>query len=149
MADIFSRTTELGGTMSADATRMTFAEMDGAGLILQQVQMAYEQTVSRLFALESGKIYFVAGQTNGNLNAQHVIGPAGIQKDFYASYGDLCNIGGQFVVTANAGCGDQALSTSSVVLAMPLISRVELQAQAQNMIIFSSFAATFTEMRFK
>ena len=146
MADVFSRTIEFGGAITAEATRMTFASLE-TGLILQNVDITYEQSINRLFALESGKVYFVAGQTNGAFGATHVVGPAGIQKDFYQAYGNVCNVGGAFNISAAAGCGSK-VKQSSVTLSNPVISQVNLKAQASDMIIFSGFNSTFLQMSF-
>lgn len=145
--DVFSRTMDFGGAVTAESTRMTFADLT-VGLILQDVNITYEQTISRMFALESGKIYFVAGQTNGGFGATHIVGPAGIQTAFYQAYGNVCNIGGAFTIQANAGCGSK-VAKSSVTLTNPVISQVNIQAKASDMIIYSGFNATFTEMQFK
>jgi len=82
MADAFNRTTEYGGSMSADATTMTFANIT-TGFIIQQLQINYSQTVSRLYALEDGKVYFVAGQTAGQMTVSHIIGPQGLTTQFW------------------------------------------------------------------
>lgn len=148
MPDVFNRTIALGGVMSADATLMTFSgQLDKVGLIIQQVEIQYQQNISRLFALESGKVYFVAGPTQGTFGATHVVGPEGIQSDFYSAYGDVCAMQKEFRITANAGCGVASRAKKgAVILSHPVISSVNVRAQADNMIIYSGFSATFTEM---
>jgi len=75
-ADIFGRSnTKLGGAMSSDATRVTFAGLTGTGLLLQSLSINYSQQISRLYALDTPDTYFVAGRTDGNMKAAQVIGP--------------------------------------------------------------------------
>ena len=144
MSDIFGRTTPFGGAMSADATRMTFAGSQ-AGLIIQRVEIQYSQTITRLYALEDGKVYFVAGRTNGTMTMQHVVGPAGLQGAFIKRYGDVCQRNGVFKITLQGGCGDTS-NRSAVALSNPVISAINMQVSSQDMIIGSGLTMTFVSL---
>lgn len=161
--DMFGRETVLGGVMSAEATRLTFsadsAESTGstsafsgsidAGLIMQQLNVQYSQNVTRLYALEDARVYFVAGRTDGNLTIQHVIGPAGLQKAFIEAYSNVCNIKGKvFNLSLAAGCSvaGNATAQSKIQLKSPVITAINLQMQAQNMIIGSGITAMFVSL---
>ena len=147
MADVFSRNPQVGGAMSAEQIRLNFAqELDyngTVGLIIQKLNLAYSQEVTRLYALESGKIYFIVGQSNGEMQVQHVVGPAGMAKEFFKKYGNPCNITGQFNLTVASGCGGKN-TQSRVTVSNPLIKQVSLQIEAGNAIIASGFSAMFT-----
>lgn len=148
MADMFGRETILGGVMSAETTKLTFTNEATlqAGLIMQQVNIQYAQNITRLYALEDAKVYFVAGRTDGNLTIQHVIGPAGLQAQFISTYGNVCNIGNKvFNLTMASGCSTSA-DVSTVRLKCPVITAVSVQMQAQNMIIGSGITAMFVSM---
>ena len=149
MPDMFGRETVLGGVMSSEATRLTFTSDTGldAGLIMQQLNIQYAQNVTRLYALEDAKVYFVAGRTDGSLTIQHVIGPAGLQKAFIEAYSDVCKISGKvFNIALTASCGASGGGRSAVTLKCPLITAINIQMQAQNMIIGSGITAMFVSL---
>lgn len=147
--DVFARRTVYGGAMSADMLKLNFTEFTGGeatGLIVQQVQVQYQQQVSRLYALEDSRVYFVVGQTNGQLSLQHAIGPRGIQGAFIRSYGDPCNIGERvFNLSVATGC-DTSQEKGKVRLASPLISGIALSLNAGDAIVMSGITASFTSM---
>jgi len=158
--DVFNRTSMLGGAMSADATKLTFAELypdtdtksggGQSGLILQEVGVNYSQQITRLYALESGKLYFVAGRTEGGITAKHVVGPSGIQQAFYDKYGNVCNAkDNSFLLSFATGCGDTSTNsgTRSVYLASPVISKIGISLSAQDFIVFSDFEGTFATLK--
>jgi hypothetical protein len=153
MSDVFNRAPQIGGSMSAENIRLNFSQdsgtaltaivQDKVGLIIQKLNLAYSQEVTRLYALESGKIYFIVGQSNGEMQVQHVVGPAGMAKEFFKKYGNPCNITGQFNLTVASGCGGKN-TQSRVTVSNPLIKQVSLQIEAGNAIIASGFSAMFT-----
>lgn len=153
MPDMFGRETVLGGVMSAEATSVNFttdsAGVQQKGLIMQQLNLQYSQNITRLYALEDSSVYFVAGRTDGSLTIQHVIGPAGLQAAFITAYGDVCNAKGKvFNLSMVTGCGTAgAKSTASkITLKNPVITSINLQMQAQNMIIGSGIQGMFVSM---
>jgi len=150
MPDVFSRTSSaIGGAMSADLTKLTFAGDTSNGLIVQQISVSYQQQITRLYALESGKIYFVAGQTSGAFQCQHIVGPNGIASDFYALYGNVCNNSPAVNLSMTTGCqASDSGERAKVKLSNLVISGINITAQAQNMIIYSGFDATFVAMEF-
>lgn len=152
--DVFARTTEIGGAMSSDATRLNFTDVEGigqTGLILQNVEIQFSQNVSRLYALENGKVYFVAGPTEGGIGATNVVGPNGIAKAFYEKYGNVCDLavnpqGRVFNISVTRGCVGQNQQRSSLSLKQPVLSSINIRLQATDMIIFAGFQATFVKM---
>jgi hypothetical protein len=147
MADVFNRTTEWGGGVSAESTRMGFSGVT-QGLLIQNVDIQYSQTISRLYALESGLVYFVAGQTNGQMSVGHVIGPQGLMDQFWAKYGDVCNPESHINIALAAGCLSK-VSQSRIQLTRPVISNIGISANAQNMQIASNFVASFVALEVK
>jgi hypothetical protein len=149
--DLFSRETVYGGSMSSEMVRLNFTAGDTpfSGFIVQNVDIQYSQQLSRLYALESGKVYFVVGQTNGQMSIQHAIGPEGMQREFIKTYGDPCNITDKvFVLSVTSGCtGETDISANGAVkLSNPLISGVQLGVQSGNAIITSAITTMFTSM---
>lgn len=161
MSDMFARETVLGGVMSAEAIRVNFSGngLDPAatkGLIMQQLQLEYKQNITRLYALEDAKVYFVAGRTEGTFTVQHVVGPQGLLSVFIETYGDVCAIGNQVLnLSTTVGCGTTGgkingdAVPSSVELKAPVISAFGLQMQAGNMVIASTLTGMFVSMEIK
>ena len=170
MTDVFKRTREFGGAISGDSIAMVFTGIDTtkallpgltgkapvageAGLILQNVEIQDQQNVSRLYALENNKVYFVSGQTQGGLGATHVVGPQGVQEDFYNSYGDVCGIDGKCfnISMAAKKCGTEVAMPAKnpkIKLNNPLITSLTLRAQVSDMLVFSGFQASFMTLEF-
>ena len=149
--DVFARSTVYGGAMSADMLRLNFTEFEGGeakGLIVQSVQIQYTQQVSRLYALEDSRVYFIVGQTDGQMTIQHAIGPRGLQGAFLKTYGNPCQIGqGVFNLSLTTGCDvNDTTSKGKIKLSSPLISGISLQVQSGNAIIASGITASFTSM---
>lgn len=147
--------------MSAEATKLTFGDAGGdlteselSGLILQQIQITYSQNVSRLYALEDGKVYFIAGRTDGQFVFQHVVGPAGLKKEFLNRFGDVCGMNGKsFVLSASAGCtaedAESSQGTGKVILNNPLITSVQMSMNNQDFIISNVLQGMFTSLQFE
>jgi len=148
--DIFSRTTQYGGSISGESTTMTFANEKNknqlpTGLLLQRVDIRYSQTISRLFALESGKAYFVAGPTSGSLTIAHVVGPAGLMDALWLQYGNVCNISGAFQIGVEGGCGEKQ-KRGTIKVNQPVINSINLSVAAQDIAINSGFSAQFVSL---
>lgn len=152
--DMFGRETSLGGAMAAENTFLSFATVPGitagsSGFIIQQFQLQYAQNITRLYALEDPKVYFVAGRTEGQFTIQNVVGPNDLIGPFLKAYGNVCNIGGAFSLTADASCtsGQQAV-TGGLQLGVnnPVISSFGLSMQAGNMVIATTLQGMFTSL---
>lgn len=143
MSDVFGRNVVYGGSMTAEATRVGISGVN-EGLIVQQMEIQYQQQISRLYALESGKIYFVAGQTEGRARMQHVVGPTGLAVGFYAAAGNVCSPQ-NLTVSMGSGCTGP-VGGGSVSLNNSVLSGVSFQASAENMIIFGGAEAMFVSL---
>lgn len=144
MADVFSRQTEFGGAMSADSTTLSVSGIT-TGFIIQNVRIQYSQAVSRLYALEDGKVYFVAGQTDGQMTVSHLVGPQGLTTEFWAQYGDVCKERAAINIAMQGGCGTRQ-SRGKISLDKPILTTIGLSANSQNMQIISDLQLTFVGM---
>ena len=146
-ADLFGRTdTKLDGAMSSDATRVTFAGLTGTGLLLQNLNINYKQTITRLYALDTPYTYFVAGRTDGNMKAGQVVGPKGVVTSFYQRYADVCNTTGNMQMRAVAGCHADANSSMVLTVTNPVIETFGVSMDSQNMMINVNLDMTFVSM---
>lgn len=100
MADIFTRTeVDFGGAMHAQFG-IIVASGGLTGVLMQNIQLSYQQAVTRLYELGTGggtagvgnktKVYYVGGRAQGSMSIAHVIGPGVSIKAFYDNFGDVC-----------------------------------------------------------
>jgi hypothetical protein len=143
MADVFNRTSVFGGAVSADATKISFSGAP-SGLIVQNLQIGYSQQISRLYALEDGKVYFIVGRTDGSMQATHVVGPSGLPQAFYASFSDACNPGA-LVIGFNGGCGTSS-SYGALELENVVITNMQFSVDNQSMTIANTLQAMFVSL---
>ena len=152
MPDIFGRSdADFGGAIAADTTTVKFSDLDQPGLILQQVNLTYAQNVSRLYGLEDGKVYYVAGRTEGQAGAQQILGPKGSASLFYEKFSDVCNAeGNQIQLAASGGCpaegGRGGTNGFKLTLHSPVITSVNLEVRADNMIINTGLQMIFVSL---
>jgi len=146
-ADLFGRTdTKLGGSMSADATRVTFAGLTSTGLLLQSLNIGYGQAISRLYALDTPYTYFVAGRVDGTMKASQVIGPTGVATAFYQRYADVCNSTGSMQLSAAAGCHSSEGGKMVLTVTNPIIKSFNFGVSASDMMINTGLDMTFVAM---
>jgi hypothetical protein len=92
MASIFDRSTDrIGGLFSADALNLTLPDVLGTdvGLLVQEMNVAYQQQATRLYECGRPTIYYVGGRTAGDSHIARMLGPAAIQQAIYRKYGNI------------------------------------------------------------
>lgn len=155
MPDIFNRQTDsFGGSFSADQARMTFPALTGglgadAGLLVQNMNVSYSQQVTRLFEIGSSNIYYVGGRTSGAAGVARVVGPKKIAKEFYRTYGDVCQARTNalhFSVTTGCDGAQTGFARAAFTAHFVVIVTVGIAVAAADMLIneqlqmmFSSF----------
>ena len=132
MPDIFGKTTNvLGGAWSADGAAVSFAGQAagllGVGMIVQQVNIGYQQQVTRLYEIGSTLTYYVAGRVQGNMTIGRIVGPGVIMSAFYTRFGDVCNAAQNTInLYIGTGCASAGGTTSTFTNAKFTISYVVL-----------------------
>lgn len=139
--DIFNRTSSVyGGSFAADKATMTFAGVPNGsvGQLIQNIQVSYQQMITKLYEVGSANVYFVGGRTQGQGNLGRVIGPASVQLAFYTKYGDICNIQNNvltFNFSGNCAAGQTGASQASYTCGLTVVNTVGFNAQAQDMLV--------------
>jgi len=102
--DIYNRNAEYGGSFPADMATLTFGKLANAkGAVVQQLNLNYEQAVSRLYEIGSPLFYYVHGRTDGTLTLQQVLGPSDIVDQVIREFGDICSPS-SLQISATTGC---------------------------------------------
>ncbi len=83
---------EFRGTLFSDAANLQFGPscplpsvQEGRALLVNELQINYSQPVNRLYALDSSRVYFVAGRTIGIACLKRVLGSPGGMQAFFAA----------------------------------------------------------------
>ncbi len=151
MPDVFNRATDrFGGAFTADGARVTFPALsNGAGsevgLLMQNVQMSYQQQITRLYELSSNAIYYVGGRTAGTASAARVVGPRALSQTFYRTYGDVCNAASNTLhFSVSAACGTQNLARAAYTAHFVVVESVAVSVGAADMIINEQISMMFS-----
>ena len=94
MPELFTRTeVDFGGAMHAQ-TGIVTPNNGLTGILMQNIQLSYQQQVTRLYELgvaaQRTKVYYVGGRAQGTMSVAHVIGPGITIAQFYEAFGDVC-----------------------------------------------------------
>jgi hypothetical protein len=156
MADIFGRRPlQFGGAFAADAASITFATgnpafASGVGLVTQNIQVSYQQPITRLYEVGTQLTYYVAGRPQGQMNMGRILGPGIVSTAFYQSFGDVCLAASNhlaFDVAAGCEPGGPLVSSRMYFLANNvLLQSIGLSVAAQDMIINESLSLFFTSL---
>jgi hypothetical protein len=156
MANIFNKQLKSNkGGFSIDSAQLTFtalSDLSTGSLLVQGVQIQYQQQVNFIYDLNDHKgVYYVAGRADGNLNLNKVVGSGGIVKDFYAKYGNVCGIAGQDANTIelsfDTNCaGGSSQGNGKVTIRNPLIVSFGLQMQVDQGVVSENVAMRFSDL---
>jgi hypothetical protein len=149
MPDIFQReTSSLGGVFTADRTKLSLK--GGLGVLVQQMQVTYAQSINRLYEVGAPSIYYVGGRTQGQLTIGRVIGPTGSVCEIYSEYGDVCKAKGNIInlTLEETDCseGGEGTGKTRLILKGCVITQIGISVQAQDMIINENLAMMFSSL---
>ena len=165
--DIYGRRTATwGGAFSSDDILLTFSKIkEGAvPLMLQTMQINYQQNVSQLYDLTTRNVYMVAGKPAGQGGMSQILGPRKLAGAFMRSYGQVCNAGDHDLnFTILGGCtGDAPLGTTttgtdfsdswrtaqSFIIKYVVLTSISVAMQTPNVIVSSNIAFNFAGLEF-
>lgn len=148
MADIFNRNVStLGGVFSSDSAKLTLK--GNLGVLVQQLQFTYAQTVTRLYEVGGENIYYVGGRTQGQLNINRVIGPKGSVCALYATYGDICAAKSNVITLSliEPDCSiEGGAGKSTYTMKNCVITQVGIAVAAQDMIVNENTSMMFSSL---
>ena len=152
MPDIFGRATpRYGGSFTSDGARVHFAgDIEGAGLLIQNISVNFQQAITRIWELSSNTTYYVGGRTSGQMGMTRVLGPAALSRAFYELYGDVCNIADGTVITLNFenSClpDGESLSETTYQVRQPVITSLGVNMSAADMVISENVTMLFASL---
>ena len=138
MADIFGRNLTYGGGFQPEGTTVNFSGITG-GAIVRNISIGYDQAMSRIWDLGTGKCYFIAGHTNGTWGIGRVAGP-GATLQALAAY-TVCNPG---TLSFNGGNGlCPATGNAAYTLHNVVTVQVSVAVTSDDMIINEGVGGTY------
>jgi len=145
--DVFSRDVSYGGSFSADGAAVTFANF-GPGMLVQNINYVYQQSITRLYEVGSPLIYLVAGRTQGQVTLARVMGPVALTNGFYQQFGNVCwAAGNSLSFQARMACGTRGGGQLYTIgLNHCVISQLGGSVSAQDMVINETLAMMFLFM---
>jgi len=156
MPDIFGRRPlAFGGAFAADAAAINFATNDprfqsGVGLVTQNIQISYQQPITRIYEVGTVLTYYIAGRPQGQMGVNRILGPGRVTAAFYAVFGNVCNAAGNYLVF-DVGTGCDANNPTAVqmyfLIENILMQSIGLSVAAQDMIINEALSFMFTSMQ--
>ena len=136
--DVFGRNLSYGGGFQPEGTTINMTGITG-GAIVRNVTLGYEQAISRIWDLGSGKCYFIAGHTNGTWGLGKVAGP-GATIQAIAGY-TVCKPGTITFNGTNGFCGNA--TAGRYTLNVVVTAQVSVSVQSEDMIINEGVAGTY------
>lgn len=144
--DIFQREVDLGTPLAADATRLLVSELGNEDMLIQNVEIRYEQNINRIWEVGSPKVFFIAGRTAGTMQVARIIGGKGVQGDFIRNYGDVCKMRDKHLtLLLQAGC-DSPQSKGKITASGVVITSVAYSVAAADMIINEAVSLMFARL---
>jgi hypothetical protein len=147
MADIFNRNVStLGGVFTSDEAKLTLK--GNLGVLVQQLQFTYAQTITRLYEVGGANIYYVGGRTQGQMNVNRVVGPTGTICALYATYGDVCKAKENVITLAMQQTDCSVGQTARTVYTMKncVITQTGVGVAAQDMIVNENATMMFSSL---
>jgi hypothetical protein len=150
MARVFAESTpNLKGVWSSNKAGVRGA---GGNLgVVTNIQIQFSQTVNRIFDLNrkagKGAFYYIGGRAEGRATFGRLIGPAGSGCDFYAKYGNICNIKDSISITfVGSGKGKCGNTTSTYKMMKPIAVQVGITQNAQDTMINENVQFMFADL---
>ena len=141
MSDIFGRAINYGGGFKPEGTSVSFSGILG-GAIVRNINIGYDQQISRIWDLGSGKCFFIAGHTNGTWGIGRVAG-TGSSIAALGAY-TVCAPGTMTFNGTNGLC--KAGVTGNYTLSNVITVQVSVAVTSDDMIINEGVGGTFLSL---
>ncbi len=148
------RLAEFAGGFSTDDTLLTFPNLQGNAAyvpyLISQLGMQYGQQVSRIYSLNRSKVALASGRPQGNASLQQVLTPDGSMKQFYSTYGNVCNAAAnQLQFELKSGCeASKAIGTQRFTCGLAVANQLALNVGAQDGLVNNNVTLSFESLAY-
>ena len=150
--EIFNKTPRnVAGAFSVDKATIQFPSVPGlssSGLLVQNVQIAYQQQISFVYDLaKADDVYYIAGRTEGSISMGKMVGSSGILTQFYKTFGDVCKVKGTAMeLQGLGGCSSQTVGSKTITIREPVVVQVGISMNVDTALIAENCAMRFATM---
>ena len=150
--DIFSREAAIGQPYKAESSTLLLPD-SATALVVQSMNIQYQQQISRIWEIGSNKQYFIGGRTQGNLQMGSVVGPTAINSELLRNLGDVCKIKDDDAVrTQSIGfqMGNPCKSDEAVAAIMCLgcvLTSVGFRVASADMVVNQDMTVMFAHLK--
>ncbi len=120
------------------------------GLLTQQLNVQYQQPITRLYEVGTQRTFYVAGRPQGNANVARVLGPGNVMAEFYECLGNVCNADlNDICFCVQSGCNSQVaqqFGAMNICLKNVVLQSLGVSIRAEDMIINEQLSLFFTAM---
>lgn len=139
------------GAFAADNSRMFLNGQNAAGLVVQGLNVNYQQPVQPLFEIGSNNRYYVVGRTSGQLGVDKVFGPGDLLNSILAALGNPCTPGNKSLTLelGNANCSplNAGLGAAVALIAEACVATgVSYQTTAERLLVSEQIQVVFGQL---
>lgn len=166
MANIFGKTPKTTGAgFSVDRATFSFSGLTsanpnpnqplapgGVGLLIQNVQLQYQQQLNFIYDLSNPQaVYYVAGRAEGTLQIGKVVGDQSGMALFFQTFGNVCEDRQSATINGLTGCnsvttGPTINAQQGFTIADPIIASYGLSMTVNEGIVSEQVQMRFTDM---
>ena len=145
MSDIFNRTVSFGNAFKSEDVTISFSGIT-VGMLVQNLNVGYQQQINRLWELGSQKQYYIAGRTGGNFTIAKLAGPSSGLATFVETYGDVCNANTNTISFNYSGGWCSGGTTGNMQLHHAVIENVGVSVASNDMIVNQNVTGMFASL---
>lgn len=132
---------------TSDNFQLVVGGRDNAFMLLQNANINYAQTISRIYDLESAEyMAYVASRPEGNLTMQNVVTDLDNLVTFLQKYGDVCNADDSLVMSIKSRKGAQGLCAAmegSLTFNYPVLTSAVFSVSVNDYLVTNNMAMIF------
>jgi len=145
MADVFNRTVSFGNAFKSEDVTIAFSGIT-VGMLVQNLNVTYQQQISRLWELGSQKQYYIAGRTGGNFTIAKLAGPTTGLNAFITQYGNVCNANSNTIDFSYSGGWCTGGTSGNLKLHHAVIENIGIAVSSNDMIVNQNVSGMFASL---
>ena len=150
MADIFNAKGNVAGIFKGTTVALTLGGGDQGGIkgaLVQNINVNYSRSVSRIWELGSDDTYYVVGHTEGQASLSRIIGKA--DGDILDALADVCKAKDSVLNMSGTADLCEGEGVFAITLTGPVLISRSFSAEANQFVITSQSALMFSGLEKK
>lgn len=142
------------GGMTVDAATVTFSAAGTAtkGLLVQNVQIQYQQQINFIYDLtDNTRVFYIAGRAEGNLQIGKVVSNTSTYQAFLEKFANVCTPNTSLTIKGTQGCASNTSttttgSTGDIKVNNPIVTSYGITLNINDGIVAEQVQMKFPEM---